>query len=389
MAKGNAKQKRRVCFVTGTRAEFGLMATTLQAVRDHAALELQIVVTGMHLDPAHGDGLKAIRRQGWKVDAVTPWRRSSGSSRCFNACNTGYAMAGLAKAFERLGSDIVLVLGDRVEAFAAAAAAHVGGQIVAHVHGGDRAMGQVDDAMRHAITKMAHVHFPATRDSARRIARMGEDGWRIHGVGSPGVDGIVEAAAEQEEIADEFPGLSPRRYALVLLHPVDGDCELERKRAAGVLRGVRSVPFEKIVIVYPNNDPGCRGIIDCWESAAGRERVVVRRDVRRDVFLGLLRDAAVLVGNSSSGIIEAASFGTPVLDVGWRQLGRERSGNVVNVDYSPVKIAQRLEQIWSGGNVRRSRAKNVYGAGRAGYNIAEILATMPMDERMRPKLIAY
>src|SRR5205085_3946625 len=132
---------------------------------------------------------------------------------------TGDAMAGLARAFEELQSDIVLVVGDRVEAFAGAAAGHVSGRVVAHVHGGDRAAGQVDDSLRHAITKLAHVHFPATRQSEQRLLRLGEDRWRVHRVGSPGIDGIKAAAAAWPAVRAAFPGLERRKYALVVLHP--------------------------------------------------------------------------------------------------------------------------------------------------------------------------
>src|SRR5690348_11913590 len=166
-------RRRRVCFVTGTRAEFGLMRTTLHAIQSHPSLELQLLATGMHLDRAHGRSIDAIRKEGWRVGATVSWPRSS--TPAANAVSTGSAMAGIAQALERLQSDVVLVVGDRVEAFAAAAAGHVSGRVVAHVHGGDRALGQVDDSLRHAITKLAHVHFPATTRSANRLIKLGED----------------------------------------------------------------------------------------------------------------------------------------------------------------------------------------------------------------------
>ena len=201
-----AHAKRSVCFVTGTRAEYGLMRSTLAAIRDHPQLRLRIIATGMHLSRQHGRTIDAIRNDGWTVDATVPW--PSGDL----AIQTGRATASIAAAVERLKPDIVLVVGDRVEAFAAATAGHLSGRIVAHVHGGDRALGQVDDALRHAITKLAHVHFPATAASAERLLKLGEDRWRIHRVGSPGIDGIVESAGP---LTLEPGGM----YALVVLHP--------------------------------------------------------------------------------------------------------------------------------------------------------------------------
>src|SRR5947207_67797 len=229
----SVRGRRRICFVTGTRAEFGLMRAVLEAIRQHPALRLQLVCTGMHLDPAHGRSIDTVRAQGWDVDAIVPWGNghSAAGSPNRNASDTGIAMSALAATFQELDSDVVLVVGDRVEAFAAAAAAHVSHRIVAHVHGGDRALGQVDDSLRHAITKLAHLHFPATKQSAERLRRLGEHPRHIRLVGSPGIDGIRAAAASRAEMAGAFPELVPGGYALVVLHPTGPDAEQEYERA--------------------------------------------------------------------------------------------------------------------------------------------------------------
>src|SRR5262249_52435345 len=154
----------------------------------------------------------------------------------------------LSEAFDRLQTDVVLVVGDRVEAFAAAAAGHISGRAVAHIHGGDRALGQGDDFLRHAITQLSHIPFSATRPTAVRIGKLGEDSWRIHRAGSPGIDEIARKAMTN--------GLPRRRYALLVLHPVDSDDHVEFSRAQIVLRAVQSIEFDRVIIVYPNNDPG-------------------------------------------------------------------------------------------------------------------------------------
>jgi GDP/UDP-N,N'-diacetylbacillosamine 2-epimerase (hydrolysing) len=369
-------KKRRVCFVTGTRAEFGLMRSTLRAIRQHPRLELQLVCTGMHLDPAHGRTVETIRADGWDVDAEIPWGNDHSpvggpnGSPVRNAQSTGAVMAALAAAFDQLRSDVVIVVGDRVEAFASAAAAHIAHVPVAHVHGGDRALGQVDDSLRHAITKLAHVHFPATRQSAGRLKLLGEDTWRIRRVGSPGVDGIRAAAARRSEIKGTFPGLCLRRFALLVLHPTTANARDEYRRARTVLSATGRAGFGHTVVVYPNNDPGSEGIIRCWEARAADEaaqaNITFRRDVPRPLFLGLLRDAAVLVGNSSSGIIEAASFGTPVVDIGPRQAGRERGENVTNVPFRRDAIIGALQAARDAANARSRKAANPYGGDGAG-----------------------
>ena len=363
---GAAGLRRNVCFVTGTRAEFGLMRSTLLALGHHPAVALQIVATGMHLSPAHGRTVDAVRAAGWRVDAEVPWDGDGLAEQ------TGRATAGLAAALRQLQSHVVLVVGDRVEAFAAATAAHLSGRIVAHVHGGDRALGQVDDALRHAVTKLAHVHFPATPASADRLLKLGEDRWRIHRVGSPGIDGI----ATQAEATKTPPG-----FALVVLHPTDADDAVEERRAAMLLAAVRAAGLRPVV-VYPNNDPGHAGIVRCWQRLVDAD---VYPDVPRPRFLALMRDAAVLVGNSSSGIIEAASFGTPVVDVGPRQAGREHGPNVVHAGWSAASLRRAMSAVVG----RRFPRRNPYGGRDTGRRIADVLATVTLDARLRRKLIAY
>jgi UDP-N-acetylglucosamine 2-epimerase len=415
------QNKRRICFVTGTRAEFGLMRSTLEAIAKHPDLQLQLIVTGMHLDRARGRSIDAIRKAGWHIDSVVPWNKGNGTESA-NAIATGKAIAAMGAAFTKLNSDIVLVVGDRVEAFAAASAAHIGGRLVAHVHGGDRALGLIDDSLRHAITKLAHIHFPATKLSAERIAKMGEDRWRIIRAGSPGLDGIRTAAAPRAAIVKEFPGISPRRYALLVLHPHTTDAAAEHENAKLLVRSVLeaglgdlNIPwhgrpahvfkitrhgraahatviagtrFEKIVIIHPNNDPGSEGIARAWNELAGDDRFIIRRDVPRPIFLGLLRDAAVLAGNSSSGIIEAASFGTPVIDIGHRQAGRERGSNVTHCEFRSRDLIGALRQFNTDGQATRFTTDNIYGAGGAGRRIAASLASITPD-RFRRKLICY
>jgi UDP-N-acetylglucosamine 2-epimerase (non-hydrolysing)/GDP/UDP-N,N'-diacetylbacillosamine 2-epimerase (hydrolysing) len=386
---GTAKSPRRICFVTGTRAEFGLMHSTLSAIANQPSLQLQIIVTGMHLDRRRGYSIDSIREEGWKIDRVVPWRGGNSQTPSANARATGHAIADISAALDKLRSDIVLVVGDRVEAFAAASAAHISGRAVAHVHGGDRAAGQVDDALRHAISKLAHVHFPATLASQHRLLRMGEDRWRIVRAGAPGIDGIHEQAASREMIAKQFPQITPRRFALLVLHPACSDPAIEKKRATPIAKTLAESPVSQVVIVHPNNDPGSAGIAAAWNQLRSTNQMIVCRDLPRGNFLGLLRDATVLLGNSSSGIIEAASFGTPVIDIGPRQKGREHGGNVAHVEYDPSALRRELNRIWNGGSPLRFPRRNIYGGRGAGRSIAAHMARVPISERLLHKLIAY
>jgi GDP/UDP-N,N'-diacetylbacillosamine 2-epimerase (hydrolysing) len=361
---------KRICYVTGTRAEFGLMQTALHAIRAQPGLELKLIATGMHLSAAHGQSVRHIYAAGFEIEKRVPWRAAMNVDE--HAIATADATSGLAYALRDMNPDIVLVCGDRVEAFAAASAAHIGGRIVAHVHGGDRAMGQVDDALRHAITKLAHIHLPATAQSAKRLHAMGEDRWRIHRVGTPGLDGIRETAAANPQ---------PPVDVLVVLHP-DSPDESQQFEQTRLLVDVLRKRDGRVMIVYPNNDPGWHGIARALESVYDMR---VLRDLPRERFLGLLAASAVLVGNSSAGIIEAASLGTPVVNIGDRQLGRERSGNLVDVPWKASAIAQAIASAQR----RRYSGKNVYGGGNAGARIARVLSDVPLDEKLRKKLIRY
>jgi UDP-hydrolysing UDP-N-acetyl-D-glucosamine 2-epimerase len=370
---------RRVCFVTGTRAEFGLMASTLAAIRGHAGLELQLVVTGQHTQASRGRTIGEIRRAGWTIDATVPWPEAATPGATARA--TGAAMARLAKVYETLAPEVVLVVGDRVEAFAAASAAHIGGHVVAHVHGGDRALGQVDDALRHAISKLAHLHFAATPASGARLFAMGEDRWRVRVVGAPGIDGIRTDAGDSRAFLGSL-GVDASDFVLLLLHPTEASEAAEARRTRRLIAETRRAFGGPIVALLPNNDPGAEGIARALRSS--REGKLVTH-AERPAFLGLLRDCRALIGNSSSGIIEAGAFGTPVLDVGPRPTGRERGPNVVHAedDELPAAIRRVLRQQ------RTPVRLHPYGGGGAGRRIASVLASVPLDARLRRKLIRY
>lgn len=378
-------ERRKICFVTGTRAEFGLMRRTLLAIRSHPMLSLQLAVTGMHLSAAHGNTVDEIVRDGWAIDARVPWEQGGGAPYEV-ARATGLAMAELARVYHELKTDVVLVVGDRVEAFAAASAAQVSQLALAHVHGGDLAEGQVDDSLRHAISKLAHVHLCATEGSAARLIRMGEDAARVHVVGAPGVEGIVEDAE------DPHPGPLPAYrerglvFALVLLHPTSTDEATEHARATELLDATLA-SVDRVVLIDPNNDPGHRGIVRAWDEAASDPRIVrMKGSVDRTRFLGLLRDAAVLVGNSSSGIIEAGAFGTRVVNVGDRQNGRERGTNVLDASHGRSAVECAVRECLALG---RANGAHPYAKPETAGAIARILAHANLDGNSLRKRNGY
>jgi GDP/UDP-N,N'-diacetylbacillosamine 2-epimerase (hydrolysing) len=410
--KEKASQVRRIAVVTGTRAEYGLLQSTLREIAGHKRLELLLVVTGMHLLKKFGYTIDDIVRDGWRIDARIPMQRGD-DAPLDQAGGLSRGVAGIAEFLVKSSTDIVVVLGDRIEVMAAALAAVTTHRILAHIHGGDLAQGDLDDSLRHAITKLAHVHLAATKSSARRIIRMGESRERVHVVGAPGLDDLGDLVAEY---SSTFPKRAGRESAatkthvkgetgnsegriaqtkccgsaLILQHPRGRSAEREYQTMRAILDVVAKAGLSRTVI-YPNSDAGHVGIIRAIDEHAqlgGGAGLEVVRSLDRASYLRRLIKADVLIGNSSSGIIEAATAGTPAVNVGSRQAGRERSGrSVIDVDETRRSIGMALSRAL---RMRpRMGVRTVYGDGRAGQRIAGILSKVPLDEGFRRKRNAY
>ncbi len=374
--------RRRIAVVTGTRAEYGLLRSTMAALRADRRVDLQVIATGMHLLRRSGGTVREILGDGFSIAARV--RMQSGDDGGTDQSDgLGRGVRDLARAFARLESEIVLVLGDRIEALAGALAGVTTGRIVAHVHGGDVAAGDFDDSLRHSITKLSHVHFAATRQSARRIVRMGEDPRRVHVVGAPGLDDLAAA------IGRAAPRTGLGREALVIQHAYGRGPDHEERVARAVFEAVLAEGLRP-TIVHPNTDRGCCGVvraIEALQAARGGDVRVVRSLSRAD-FLDALLAARVLVGNSSCGVIEAPFAGTASVNVGDRQAGRQAGGRSI------VSVGEGRRQIRAGIRAalrkrpRRGRA-GCYGAGRAGAAIARLLVRLPVGEALRRKRITY
>ena len=373
----------RIAVVTGTRAEYGLLRTVLDAIDVHPRLELQLVVTGMHLLRKFGHTLDDIVRDGWKIAARVAMQRGD-SGAIDQAAGLARGVEGIARFVCRARSDVVVVLGDRIEALAGALAATTTGRILAHIHGGDVAPGDFDDALRHAITKLAHVHFAATRAAADRIVRMGEQRQRVHCVGAPGLD-------ELRGVLRRMPRARSRQdTALVIQHAYGRSAEVERRAATAVLDAVAASGLKRWVI-YPNSDRGHEGVLQAIRQHVRRSMpgdVDVARSLSRPEFLDLLCNVRALVGNSSSGIIEAPFVGTPVVDVGDRQAGRQPARRAVvhawetcSAIRSAIKAALRTRP--------RRGGRCVYGEGDAGERIAAELARLSITPALAHKQLAY
>jgi UDP-hydrolysing UDP-N-acetyl-D-glucosamine 2-epimerase len=353
--------RRRILGVTGTRAEFGLLVPVFRAIEARPELELMVAVCGAHLlRPAlTRDEVAAA----FPIVAEVAMQRDGESGRLADAHAFARGAEGFSSLIDALRPDAVMVLGDRIEAFAAASAAAIAGARLVHIHGGDRAEGVADESMRHAISKLAHLHLCASAGSAERLWRMGEDDGRIIVAGSPALDGL-----------DAMPALDETRYRalgspeiVVLLHPTGRPRDDEALSATMLLNACAA--RGRVLCLEPNFDPGREGIMD----AISRSGLPSIPHLQRNEWIGLLRRIRTLVGNSSAGLLEAAALRLWTVNVGPRQAGRERARNVVDVPrWIPQAIHEALERVWA---ASPPPAGHPFGDGTAAVRAAEVLAS--------------
>ncbi|MBU6440651.1 MAG: UDP-N-acetylglucosamine 2-epimerase (hydrolyzing) [Betaproteobacteria bacterium] len=379
-------EPRRIVYLSGTRADFGLMRACLERIAAHPGLDLRLAVTGMHLLPEFGHTLQDIEASGLRVAARIPSdvgaRDGAGMARA-----VAQTLLGMTAELQREPCDALLLLGDRGEMLAGATAAlHLGIPVV-HLHGGERS-GTVDEPMRHAVSKLATYHFAATAESRERLLAMGEQPGSVFVVGAPGLDDIARHRLAPREQTLRALGIEPaREFVLVVFHPVVQQAAQAAGQTRELLAGLRDAGAGRdfdVLWLAPNADAGSAQIESALQACgAGWHRLT---HLPRSRYLDALGHARALAGNSSSGIIEAASFGTPVLDVGRRQHLRERNAGVLHVEPRSGEITAALQGLL--GSPRPS-AHNVYGDGHAGERIARLLADIDLHPGLLNKTLAY
>ncbi len=385
----------RILVVTGARSEFGLLAPVIEELRATRGMKVSLAVTGVHLLRDYGHTIDEIGASGFAIDHIVPFYGDGPITDEGLPAALGRGVAGIAGALGEARAECVLVLGDRAEAMAGALAAYAGKRGVAHIHGGDKAdSGHTDEGFRHAITRLAHLHFAASEESAKRLAATGEEEWRIRRVGAPGLDAIRRQVAElraEAAGASARYGLEPGRpLALFVFHPD----RLAAARAGAIARmqvDALLAAGYSLVAVHPNSDPGSEAIVAEIENAVRRSpaRVASRMSLPRREFLIVMAGADVMIGNSSASLIEAPAFGLPVLCIGERNRNREHAANVLFVPAEPEALRAALGRVREDGEWRaRCRvAPNPYGDGRSAERIARALRDTPADVRFFRKLL--
>ena len=340
---------RKICVITGSRAEYGLLSGLMKQIDESEDLKLQVIATNMHLSPEFGLTYKEIEKDGFVIDKRVEMLLSSDTSSA-TAKSVGLGMIGFADAYEDLRPDLIVVLGDRYEILAAVSAALFFKIPVAHLHGGEITEGAYDDAIRHAITKMSHLHFTSTEEYRKRVIQLGESPDRVFNVGAIGVENIKKGSfLSKEELENSLGFKLGDKSLLVTFHPVTLETCTAREQCDNLLEVLARHPEYRIIFTLPNSDTDGRVIIDCIKDfvAKNEDRAIAFKSLGKLRYLSALKYVSAAIGNSSSGILEVSSFGIPTLDIGDRQKGRIAAKSVVHCGTSTEEIEQGFRLIFS------------------------------------------
>lgn len=367
---------KTICVMTGSRAEYGLLYPLIKAISSSSLFRLQIIATGMHLSSEFGSTYREIEADGFRINRKIRIL-SSGDSAADITKSIGAGCSGFADAFKNLKPDMIVLLGDRFEIFAAAVSAFIANIPIIHIHGGELTEGLVDDTLRHSITKMSLLHFTATEAYRRRVIQLGEDPRRVFNVGALGIDNIknldyIPKGALEKMLNFEFGNKS----VLVTFNPVTLENNTSKRHFMEILSALDDREDLRIIFTLPNADKDGRVIIKLIDSFVkmNAHRAVAFASLGRIKYLSALKYVGVVAGNSSSGIIETPSFKKPTIDIGDRQRGRLKAANVINCPPKKSAILKSLDTVFSEGFRQRCNGlKNPYGDGKTAERIINII----------------
>jgi len=380
---------RKISITTGTRSEYGILRPLIKAISNSKKLELCLIVTGTHLSKNYGMSINEIKKDGFKISekfSMLP----NGNTNYHMSLNLAKGIEQFSKIFRKIEPDINLVLGDRDEMLASTIAAYHMNIPNAHIHGGDKSKGGIDEYTRHAITKISNIHFAATKKSYTRIIKMGEDPKYVFHTGSPSIDEILTNKITSKIALEKKYNRKLIGNEIVLLyHPVTTQSDLSGKNIENILKAI--VKFKQpIIIIGPNSDAGSKEIRKkLIEYSQKYNFIKFYNNFPRNDFLGLLNNTAMLVGNSSAGIIEASYFTIPVVNIGIRQSGREQGKNVINTNEKIINISRAINYAFKNKIHRKPSKVRIYGNGTSSKKIVNILEKIKLDEKLIQKQITY
>ena len=386
------RKKRKILGVTGIRSEYDILSSVFKAIQNHEQLQLEIVVTGAHLSAAFGYTIEEIKKDGFHItDEIESL--INGDSLSSRVKGLGVQLQGLVQTVSRVQPDFLLVLGDREEAMTTALVGAYLNIPTAHLCGGDRVIGNVDDQVRHAVTKLAHLHFVTNQESYERVVKLGEQPFRVFNVGNPGLDRLllVPQLATKElskrlgfELDEEEP------LIVIIQHVISTEVKNAYFQMKETLEAIKSLEI-KTVLVYPNSDAGSYQLSKAISEYESLPFLYTAKNIPRLEFVNLMRRASCLLGNSSAGILEAPLLKLPVINVGNRQKGRLHAENVQFVPHNAEAIQDAVKIALFDQNYRKKleSCSNPYGDGHSSARIADILATIPLDNQLLIKDITY
>jgi len=389
---GLMKGKRLILGVTGIRSDYDLMSSVFRAIDDHQDLEIQLVVTGAHLSDSYGFTVDQIRSDGYLVaDEVESLL--NGDLAPTRVKGLAIQLQGIVQTVARLCPDILLVLGDREESITTALVGAYMNIPIAHVGGGDRAIGNVDDQVRHAVTKLAHIHFATNPESAKRILRLGEQSFRVFDVGNPGLDRLLQTPSiDADELSSRLGFIikDDEPFIMLIQHVISTEIEQAYEQMKITLEAVRELGI-KTVLSYPNSDAGGQQMIRAIREYDSFPFIYAAKNIPRLEFVNLMRRASCLLGNSSAGLLEAPLLKLPVINVGNRQEGRLHAENVEFVRHDKREIVAALQRAVFDEHYRAKvrLCSNPYGDGHSSIRIADLLASIPLNEELLIKDITY
>lgn len=370
---------RKICVITGSRAEYGLLNGLMKAIKEDKSLELQVIATNMHLSPEFGLTYKEIERDGFFINKKVEMLLSSDTANATTK-SVGLATIGFADAFEDLKPDMIFVLGDRFEILAAVSAALFYKIPVAHLHGGEITEGAYDDCIRHAITKMSHLHFTSTEEYRQRVIQLGENPKRVFNVGAPGIENIKKVPLMiKEELESTLDGFTLNdKTLLITYHPVTLENSTAEEQIHNLLSALDEYSDIKIIFTLPNSDTDGRVIIRLINEYVSKHpgKAIAYPSLGLKRYLSALQFVKAVVGNSSSGIIEVPSFGIPTLNIGDRQKGRIAADSVINCGTSKKDILEGLDKVL---NSEPKEIHNPYEGRNTTADILHVLKTYPLE----------
>ena len=380
--------KRKICIITGSRAEYGLLFWLIKEIQDDPHLVLQLIATGMHLSPEFGLTFRKIEEDGFRIDECVEMLLSSDTATGI-AKSLGLGTMGFADALHRLRPDIIVVLGDRYEIFAAVQAAMVEKIPIAHIHGGETTEGAIDEAIRHAITKMAHFHFTAAETYRRRVIQMGESPLRVKNYGAPGLDNLSKLdLLDKGRLEDAIAFTLGHLSFLVTYHPATLGQEKPDRALRALLRALDRFPQARIIFTKANADTAGRllnRLIDAF-AEENVSRVRVFTSMGTHLYLSAMKHVDLVIGNSSSGLLEAPALRKPTVNVGDRQKGRIRAESVIDCDEKEDSIVSAIETALSPGfKMVLEKVVSPYGAGDASFRIKEFLKKAPLENLLQKR----